>query len=1153
MRFGCRVALLVFAFCICAGSSVRAAAQTATTGAIAGVILDSAGGAVSGAEITVTDQRNGAALTVYSSSAGSYRAVLLLPGSYRVAVRKDGFKIAVRDDVQVAVAEVTTLNIQLSVGVVTERVTVEGQPELAQTESSALGRVVGARAVENLPLVTRNYTQIIALSPGIMQSVTNAAELGRGIGGLASTNGGIFVHGLRSYDNNFQIDGTDVNDFNTSSSRSTAGLPIPNPDTIQEFKVQTGQYDASFGRNAGANVNLITKSGGDQFHGDVFEFFRNDALNANDFFFNQAGRPRPELRQNQFGGTLGGPSPLLKQKLFFFTSFQGTRQINGLGSGVAKCNDSVFSPPLTDDRSAAALGALFAGQSGVNGGVAVLADGSNINPIALKLLQLKLPDGSYLLPTPQKVDPSQPFDLQGFSVFSQPCTFDENQFTLNMDYLQSAKSKLSGRFFFANSTQNVTIPGSSFGEGNVPGFPRLTDNHFRTFSLSHFYIFSTSLINEARLGFNRAAAVNAQQSPFTFSQIGVTVPPTNDDLPNITIDGSYDFGGKFPITFGQNTLGFQDSVSYLRDRHSFRMGAGITRYQDNISNFRFNSWLFFLSFPDFLLGLSGPQNGSNFSNVFGSFYFAGLADRAERVWDGFSYFQDDFKVSRRLTVNVGVRYDRIGHLGDIHGRNSSFDPSKADPNPPPSGSTAGYVVSSNTPGAIPDGVIRVGNEFGNYGEGQNNLAPRFGFAWQLLPNSSRLVLRGGYGIYYARAVGQPFLQNQGTPPFANPSILFGTSGATFANPFPSGFPSLSDFPMYPAYSPDTELSLSAPAVNYRPPIAQQFGLNVQTALVPSLMLEVGYFGLRGTHQIRTRSVNQAILATVSNPIRGETTNTLSNISARVPIEGWAPDGIALIESEGNSWYNGLESTLTKRFSNGLQFLVSYTFSKSLDTDAANVVGTAANGSLTLGDQNDPAARYGPSSFDRTHRLVVSYIYDFPTLKSAKGAVRGLLNGWSLSGVTTIQSGQALTITATNPRNVYGISEDRAQLTGSCTRGGLVNGGSVQTKLRNYFNTSCFTTAPIVGDDGIATGFGNSGVGIARGPAQNNFDLALIKRTAISKHGENANIEFRSEFFNAFNTPQFSNPNTNFTSPTFGVISSASVNPRIIQFGLKLNF
>jgi hypothetical protein len=1126
-------------------------AQSSATGAIAGTVVDSSGSSVSEAEVTAVQIATGSSTKATTSADGAFRIPLLMPGAYRIAVRKQGFKEGVRTDVRVVVAETVTVTLKLEVGEISQRVEVNAGTEMVQTEMSALGRDVGRQSVENLPLVTRNYTQIIALSPGITQSVTNATELGRGIGGLASTAGGVFVHGLRSYDNNFQIDGTDINDVSTSSSRSTAGLPIPSPDAIQEFKVQTGQYDASFGRNAGANVNLITKSGSNDFHGDLFEFFRNDVLNANDFFFNQAGQPRPSIKQNQFGGTLGGP--ILKDKLFFFTSYQGTRQVNGLGSGVAKCSASVFSPPLTNDRSAAAIGALFAGQSGANGGTSVLQDGSNVNPIALQLLQMKLADGSYLLPTPQITDTSRPFDLQGFSAFSQSCTFNEDQFNVNMDALQSQRSRFAGRFFFADSKQDATIPSSTFGDGNVPGFPRLSSNGFRTFTLAHTFIFNSSLVNEARFGFNRAAAKNAQKSPFTFSQIGVTVPPSNNDLPNITINGSYDFGGKFPITFGENTISFQDSLSYIRGHHSLRFGGGLTRYQDNISNFRFNSWLFFLSFPDFLLGLDGAQNGSSFSNVFGSFYFAGLGDRAERAWDGFGYAQDDFKVARRLTLNLGVRFDHIGHLADIHGRNSSFDPSKADATPPLSGSFAGYVVSSNTPGSIPDGVIRVPNEFGNNGEGQNNIAPRIGFSWQMMPHSTRFVLRGGYGVYYARPAGQPALQNQGTPPFANPSILFATTDATFANPFPQGFPADSDFPMFPAYSPATQLSLSAPALNYRPPVAQQYSLNIQAQLTPSLLLEVGYFGMHGTHQVRTRSVNQANLASPSNPIRGETTNTLANVGMRVPIQGWAPDGIVMIESSGDTKYNGLETTLTKRMSKGLLFLASYTWSKTLDTDGANVVSTAASGGLTLGNQNDPRQRYGPSSFDRTHRLVFSYLYDFPQPKLQTSFLEGLLQGWSTSGVVVLQTGQALTITYSNGANVYGISEDRAQLATGCQKSGLVTSGSVQSKLTNYFNAACFTTPPIVGDDGIATTFGDSGVGIVRGPAQTNFDLSIIKRTRIRRLGEGTNLEFRSEFFNAFNTPQFSNPNTSYNSSTFGVITSTSVNPRIIQLALKLNF
>jgi hypothetical protein len=419
-----------------------------------------------------------------------------------------------------------------------------------------------------------------------------------------------------------------------------------------------------------------------------------------------------------------------------------------------------------------------------------------------------------------------------------------------------------------------------------------------------------------------------------------------------------------------------------------------------------------------------------------------------------------------------------------------------------------------------------------------------------------MVLRGGYGIYYTRATGQPFIQLAAAPPFALVRLLQGlpNASASFANPFG---PELT-FPQFPAYSPTTQRSVSFIDQAYRPPATQQFSLNLQTELGHNFMLEVGYVGARGTHQILNRSLNQAGLASSSNPIRGETTNTVANIPKRVPIEGFTAAGLNDIDSTGSSWYHGLDVSLTKRLSNGLQFLAAYTFAHAYSTTARST-GAAGVSGIT-GNQVDDRSNYGLSDFDRVHRFVLSYLYELPRPQRFNSFWNTVLGGWAVAGVTTIQSGQPLTLNGTNANNVFGIQSDRAQLAPGCSYADLTTRGSVSgTKLNNYFNTGCIMRNagapvwPIVGSDGVATGFGDSGVGIVFGPGQNNSDIAIIKRTSLARVRENANVEFRSEFFNAFNTPQFGNPGTNVSSATFGVISSTSVNPRIVQFALKFNF
>ena len=341
-----------------------------------------------------------------------------------------------------------------------EQVQVSAKRPNVQTDDAALGRVVDETALHALPLVTRNLAQISALSPGVAAGVFNAGELGLGgmaLSQIASSNDGIFVHGARSYDNNWQLDGISVSDVQGSGAGS-GGIPIPNPDGLEEFKVQTALYDAAYGRYAGANVSVITKTGTNFYHGTIFEFFRNDVLNANDFFRNQVGQSRPSLKQNQFGFSLGGP--IRKDKLFFFGSYQGTRQVNGVAAGQARvgCTSRFISPPITNDRSRTALGGLFAGKNGALGGVAVESDGSNINPAALALLNLKLPDGSFLIPTPQTIDTSRPFDIQGSSIFTEPCDFHGGSIFSQCRLFLVAEEQNRGSHFLRQRQQDDHLP-----------------------------------------------------------------------------------------------------------------------------------------------------------------------------------------------------------------------------------------------------------------------------------------------------------------------------------------------------------------------------------------------------------------------------------------------------------------------------------------------------------------------------------------------------------------------------------------------------------------------------------------------------------------------------------------------------------------------
>ena len=1137
-----------------------AGAQTSTTGLLKGQVADPSGRAIANADVRATNEATHEERVVKSGADGSYVIPLLPPGSYQVGIDASGFAHADLKGVVLTVTETTVENVSLKVGTTSTIVEVKVEAPVVETTTNALGDVVTGEQVQSLPLVNRNFTQIMTLSAGVVAGVTKADEVGRGSGGEIPTNEGAGenINGARASDINFRMDGVDVNDYDGSG----AGVPIPNPDTIQEFKVQTAMYDAEYGRDAGANVNLVTKTGSNAFHGNVFEFWRNDVLNANDFFQNLNGAPRPELKQNQFGGTFGGP--IIKNKLLFFTSYQGTRQVNGVFNRV-----TFYSPLTTNDRSAPSIAALFAGQQGLQyifgpPGFGPAIDPSNspgdvfpynINPVALTLLQETLPNGQFLFPTANPTN-----DLVSLS---SPSHFREDQVMANFDYIQSQKNTIQGRFFTAPST--LTDP---FGYGtpngaNLPGTPSTNKSTYLVASLSDNYMFTPTLFNQVRVGYDRISARTTPDSPFTFSGLGVDSSAQNDQQPSVTIAGSDNFNAGIYSPNAQDLFNFEDDIAWVRGHHSFRFGAGVVRNYLVNSGEQYYGQVTFPSWPDFLLGMNGVQNGTagipvfppdGFSNVLDSVELLGVLAGHGRTWEISAYGQDDWRVTPKLTLNLGLRWEWLPPFTNLGGRATNINPALINPNPPDEGSLAGYVVPANWPFPVPDGVVKSGINGFVPGSGNNTWGPRLGFAWSALPNSDKIVVRGGYGIYYSAVTGNSQFQSIPGLPWALIGVFFPpfNGSASWQQPFQEPIPPLSQFPFFDPYTPDSDLSSIATQLSIRPAITQQFAFNVQTAITPTLALQLGYVGSNSNHLIYSHSINQAGSATPGNPIRGETTNTLSNIALRVPYEGWDPAGFQGQGSWGRSNFNALEVTLKKNVSHGLQFLAAYTWSKTMSTGAANVVGSTFGGG-TIGDQNNLYAGYGEANFSRPQRLIVSAIYELPAFDHGSGFAAKISSGWALSTVVTLQSGTPLTFFNTNSNNLFGTSSDFAylDLTNSGCNGSIGVGGSVRSRLNEYFNVNCFTDPPAISSDG-GTGFGNTKPGMLRGPAQHNVDLSLRKTTKLA---ERMGLEFRAEFFNAFNSTQYGNPDTTFSdgSPAFGQITSTSVAPRVGQLALKLNF
>ena len=1138
----------------------NAIAQTPGTGAITGIVYDPANRVVVNAEVEAVSEATHISRSVTTTAAGVFRVQLLPPGAYTITVKNSGFAPRI-SSVEVTASETTSLKVTLAIPSATAAVQVTSDAEIVQSESSTLGRVVDDEAIQALPLANRNYTQILGLSPGVVVPLPDATALGR-------NNQNVTSNGAKTTSNNIQFNGIDANNLSQNSAEDDGeevGAAVPAPDAIQEFKVQTANYDASYGRGAGANVDLVSKTGTNHFHGSAWEFVRNNIFNANDFFSNLDGQPRPTLKQNQFGASVGGP--IVRDKTFFFAEYQGTRQINGFG------DESVVTLPLlTNDRSAATLGAQFCPANKPNptgyltnaGGAQVACNGSNINPVALALLNFKLPNGQYAVPNPQIALPNtDPTQLPiGQSTYTTPAVFNENQFSVNLDHALTAKNTLAARFFYANAP--TTLPFSP-NAANVPGWGTTQTLQNTMFVLADTHVFHSNLVNVARFGYMRFSGLAAVANPIQASALGTTTPTGLAGVaPGFSIGGLFTTGDAGTPSQWQNTNSFiwQDTVSLTRNRHSFRFGVELKRHEVDVNApFSSDGLLDFATFNDFLLGQSAAQNNSptGMSNLSGSQGSSGVFRRDERYTDLAAFAQDDIKLSPRLTLNAGLRYEIFGAPSEIHGFLPNFNPAIAAGTVPATGSLSGYTLPSNFTGPIPAGVIKTGSDtFWNTNHA--DISPRIGFALRLTQNPV-LVLRGGYGFYYDRPSGGFVEATLGQEPFSLQQLAFGAqaAAATLQNPFNPLLPLPTAYPIYQPRVPGGAPFTNGNATNVNDPYTQEYNLNLQYALAKDYLIEVGYVGSHTTHSPGSIEFNQSLLASPTNPVNGATSNTAANVVQRVPFEGIST-GSLFSDTRFFANYNSLQASVTRRFAHGFQFLGSYTWSKILDETSGTGGSTVFELWLLSNNQNNPRQAYGLTDFDHDQRAVLNFTWKSPKLQQASMFVRHTLTGWEFSGIAVIQAGSPITVTDGNAGAVYGNFENRAQATGlnPSTKGSLYS-----RVLNGYLTPNAFTLAPEApfGSGPGDTGFGDSATGLVRGPGQHNLDMAVERIFPIT---ESSNFRLRAEFFNLTNTAQFANPNNGVAyietpggpaneNPSFGLISSRAANPRIIQFAAKYLF
>jgi hypothetical protein len=603
------------------------------------------------------------------------------------------------------------------------------------------------------------------------------------------------------------------------------------------------------------------------------------------------------------------------------------------------------------------------------------------------------------------------------------------------------------------------------------------------------------------------------------------------------------------LYFLQEEYAITDTLSWIKGKHQFTFGGGLTYGRDNMGKFDFEAYVIPLTWADLLLGQANIY-GTGWSNIYETYEGIGDFVRDWRYKDANGFVQDDYRIAKRLTLNLGLRYEHIGALGSANG-GGNVDTSALNPNPPSTGSVDGYLVNSNYSGAaLPTGVIEGSNTFGFNGDGQNTWNPRLGFALAL-PRSDRFVLRGGVGVYHTTTEGQMNLLMCAEAPTGIWSVLTGTNNgnSSDANPFPAA----PDFPVFTPYSPSTDFTMAALAMDWRPPTTYHYSLGLQSKLPGGALLDVAYAGARDLHTILGRTMNQASLASAANPINGQTTNTQANVVDRKPYQGWTPDSMYIFKTGGEAWYSALQASLSQKFRHSFQYQAAYTWERLLTPVPGFTVGSNEFG--PTGDQNNLRAHnagYGPDYNVRPQRFVLSAYYALPNPANSHRLLANTLGGWSVATATVIQDGQQGSIGYSNTDSVYGISSDRASYASGCTAKNVSTSGSVSHRVNNYINKSCFTAPAAFGDDG-SLGFGNTPNGILRGPDQADVDFSLSKNQQVHWPKEGSSAQLRADFFNALNHPNFSGPNSTYGTSTFGQISSMSTNPRVIQLALRFSF
>jgi hypothetical protein len=1061
---------------------------------IVGITRDPNGATLSGVVI-VAESSNGAKRVAVSGEFGSFEIPSLPVGQYEIVAESKGFKKYIRQLVSVNVNQESRVDIELVPGEIYDTVTVKEEVGLVQSTTSTLGKVVHEKSIVDLPLNGRNFLDL-----GLLQTGVVPLQPGRTL-----TQNAYNVNGARDTANNFLLDGVANQDLEYNNLQIK-----PTIDALSEFKIQTNLFSAEFGRNAGAVINAVTKSGSNNFHGTFWEFLRNDALDARNFFSQET----PSLRRNQFGGTLGGPFAIpglfkSNHSTFFFFSYEGLRQDKGVTSSTVVPTEqerrgdlSNVKIPIIDPQT----GQPFQGN---------VIPSERISAAARNILAL------YPLPNIGTIARTLNFTASPLQTISQ------NQLILRINHSPSAKNTLFGRYIFDNAT--VTDP---FQFGNVPaqfpGFLESAGNKKQNFAFGYTRVISTIDINDLRFGFIRTNNPTDFEPLTKPQELGIDFSvPENVGPPDIRIAGFSGFGNSIfgPSRYVYNTFQLQDTFTRVQGRSTIKIGIEFRKYQENFrlqfnenGQYLFNGLTTGDSLADFLLGRA--------------FYFSFAEyerDRLYQRWNATSFFiQDDLRVARKLTLNLGLRYEYVSPINDKTGRTSTVLIRKPYmPGVPQSGEAE--IVLAGTNGLC---------DKCTYLPDRNNWAPRFGFAYDVLGNGM-LALRGGYGVFFNQMESNLALQNVLQPPFASFPLVLDTGGV--------GYASLDSPTCGGSCVPSGAGLVLVTDPHLRTPYMQHIDFNIQYEFLKDFVFEAGYVGTLGRKLLQFRDLNQPIFISGFDQ-NGHPLSTPANKEARRPYPGFST--IAQSTSYGSSNYHSLQLSLSKRFSTGFTFLAGYTYSKSIDLSSQFHSGASSVIDPAIAqDANNLIADRGLSSFDMRHRFTLSGVFELPfgtgkRFLNQRGLVNHVLGGWLVSPILVISSGVPLTVRDfTDPCGVSG------PFITSC-RPNLVKPPNLRDDQRSvdqWFDTSAFQRQAF-------GSFGSAGRNVVFADGAENLDVAVIKRIPLSDSASRS-LEFRAEFFNLPNHPQFGLPDLNFSSPTFGKIFSTArgSTERQIQFGLKLKF